>query len=153
MAISIRSGRAGTVFTLALFMTCAFGTIVKAETVKTVNGVDIDSAIVDMYLESRIQKPAEQASAEERNAVMQELTDIYLLTTQPGAKEFAKDPALKAQIELQSRALLAQAVASDFFSKNPATDAEILAEYEDQVKLAPAQQFKARDILVECLVG
>jgi peptidyl-prolyl cis-trans isomerase C len=126
-----------------------FGSVVSAETVATVNGVDIDSSLLDMYLASRIQKPAEQASPEERNAVLQELTDIYLLTTQPDAEEVANDPMVQAQIELQSRAALAQAVASDFFAKNPASDDEVLAEYETQMKMAPAQQFKARHILVE----
>jgi len=123
--------------------------IAPAETVATVNGVAIDSALLDMYLESRIQKPAEQASPEERSVVTQELTDIYLLTTQPNAAEIGDEPAIKAQIELQSRALVAQAIAADFFAKNPASDIEILAEYEAQMKLAPSLQFKARHILVE----
>jgi len=137
--------------TLAIAATTslALGSIAAAETVATVNGVAIDSALLDMYLESRIQKPAVQASPEERSAVTQELTDIYLLTTQPSAKELENDPLVNAQIELQSRAALAQAVATDFFSKNPATDDEILAEYETQMKSAPTRQFKARHILVE----
>jgi peptidyl-prolyl cis-trans isomerase C len=61
----------------------------------------------------------------------------------------ADDPTVKAQIELQTRGILVQAVAADYLSKNPATDAEILAEYEQQMQLAPAKQFKARHILVE----
>ncbi len=134
---------------MAATTTLMFGSIAVAETVATVNGVAIDSTLLNMYLESRIQKPAVQASPEERSAVTQELTDIFLLTTQPNAKELENDPLVKAQIELQSRAALAQAVATDFFAKNPATDGEILAEYETQMKAAPTQQFKARHILVE----
>jgi len=134
---------------LATTTSLMLGSIAAAETVATVNGVAIDSALLNMYLESRIQKPAEQASPEERGAVTQELTDIYLLTTQPDAKAIGDQPAIKAQIELQSRALVAQAMAVDFFAKNPASDIEILAEYEAQMKLAPSLQFKARHILVE----
>jgi peptidyl-prolyl cis-trans isomerase C len=133
----------------AVTTTLLLGSIATAETVTTVNGVAIDSTLLDMYLESRIQKPAEQASPDERSAITQELTDIYLLTTQPNAKAIADDPLVKAQVELQSRAAVAQAVASDFFVKNPATDIEILAEYEAQMSLAPSLQFKARHILVE----
>lgn len=129
--------------------TLMLGSIATAETVATVNGIAIDSTLLNMYLASRIQKPAEQASPEERDAVTQELTDIFLLTTQPNAKEVAADPLVKAQVELQSRAALAQAVATDFFTKNPASDIEILAEYEAQMKLSPSLQFKARHILVE----
>ena len=56
---------------------------------------------------------------------------------------------MKARIELQTRALLAQAVASDFIANNPATDEEMQALYEEQVGLSPPQEFKARHILVE----
>lgn len=121
----------------------------QAETVVTVNGDAIDSTMVDMYLESRTQRPADQATPVEREQVIRELTDIYLLTTQPTAQELAEDPRLKAQIELSNRGILAQAVAADFFSRNPATEAEILAEYEQQMKIAPPKQFKARHILVD----
>ena len=115
----------------------------------TVNGVDIDSTVFDAYLESRFQKPAAQASAEERATVERELTDIYLLTTQPKAEEFAEDPQIKAQLELQYRGTIAQAVARDFVESNPATDAEILAEYEAQLEQSSDKQYKARHILVE----
>jgi len=149
MAISLRSRKPGTILTLAAFAVAAMTSTAMAETVKTVNGADIDSAIVDMYLQSRIQKPADQATPAERDSVVQELTDIYLLSTQPISEELGNDPMIKAQLELQSRALIAQAVATDLFSKNPATDAEILAEYESQMKMAPTEQFKASHILVE----
>jgi len=149
MAISTCSGRSAVITAFAAIVAITLTSTAAAETVTTVNGVDIDSSIVDMYLESRIQKPAEQATPAERDAVMQELTDIYLLTTQPAAAALGNDPKIKAQIELQSRAAIAQAVATEFFSKNPATDIEILAEYETQMEAAPSLQFKARHILVE----
>lgn len=151
MAISFRSGTCGTLTAITALGVIALTatSVATAETVVTVNGVDIDSAIVDLYLTSRTQKPAAQATPAERDSVVQELTDIYLLTTQPGAKDLANDPAVKAQIELQSRGVIAQAVAADFFTKNPATDEEILAEYAVQIEMAPALQFKARHILVE----
>jgi peptidyl-prolyl cis-trans isomerase C len=149
MNISQRFGRCGTIVALAVSAILAGPTTVFAETALTVNGIDVDSTILDMYLESRIQKPAEQATAEEREVVIQELTDIYILTTQPSAKALEADPRIKAQIELQGRAVLAQAVAADFFASNPATDDEILAEYQIQMTSAPSSQFKARHILVE----
>ena len=121
----------------------------QAETVVTVNGDAIDSTMVDMYLESRTQRPAAEATQAERDQVIRELTDIYLLTTQPTAQELAEDPRLQAQIELSNRGILAQAVAADFFSKNPATEEEILAGYEQQMQVAPPKQFKARHILVD----
>lgn len=120
-----------------------------AQTAATVNGEDITSNVFNMYLESRIQKPASEATAAERDNVLSELKDIYLLTTQPKAKELANSPRTKAQLELQSRGILAQAVAADFLASNQATDEEIKAAYAQQVELSPPLEFKARHILVE----
>jgi peptidyl-prolyl cis-trans isomerase C len=121
----------------------------QAEAVATVNGVAIDESTFEFYLENRLQKPLPQATANERELVLQELKDIYTLTTQPRAKEIAQEPRVLAQIELQYRAGLAQAVATDWLEKHPATEEEIQEAYSAQALLAPALQFKARHILVE----
>jgi peptidyl-prolyl cis-trans isomerase C len=148
MNFNCGSSYRGTLAVLATLVAAAIPAA-SAETVLTVNGVDVDSSVFDTYAESRFQKPAMQATPEERALVEQELTDIYLLTTQPSAERFAEDPSIKAQIELQYRGTLAQAVARDYIESNPATEEEILAEYEAQLKMAPTQQYKARHILVD----
>jgi peptidyl-prolyl cis-trans isomerase C len=136
---------AATLGSIALFL----ATTSSAETIATVNGTDIDSAVFDMYLESRIQKPLSEATGEERDSVLQEIRDLYLLTTQARSEELKKNPALRAQIELQYRGIVAQAVASDFIENNPASDAEILAAYTLQIETSPELQYRARHILVE----
>ena len=112
-------------------------------------GVSIDPNVFNMYLESRIQKPPEQASPEEVATARDELTDIYLLSSEPRAEKLKQSPRLQAQLELQTRAMLAQAVAGDFLAQNSATEEEMRAFYAEQIKLAPPQEFKARHILVE----
>ena len=134
---------------LAGSIVLALSTQSWAQTAATVNGAEISNDVFNMYLESRVQKPAAQASADERENILKELKDIYLLTTQARAKELAKDPQTKAQLELQSRGILAQAVAADFLATHAATDDEIKASYEEQLKIAPPLEFKARHILVE----
>lgn len=124
-------------------------TPVAADTVASVNGVDIDSSVVDLYIQSRTNKPAAQATPQERETLVAELTDIYVLATQDSADEIMQDPSLQAQLELQRVSLVAQSVAGEFYSKTVATDEEIQAVYEEQITLAPAQQYKARHILVE----
>lgn len=121
---------------------------VHSETVKTINGEPIDSAVLDVYLENRVEKPMQQVTAEERQAFLDELTDIYLLSTQSSAKTLEADPRIAAQIELQKRGVLAQAVASEFFEGIDVTEEEIQAEYSEQVESAPRVQYKARHILV-----
>jgi peptidyl-prolyl cis-trans isomerase C len=127
----------------------AFSTLVSADTVRTVNGVDIDSTLLDFYIETRYSKPSASATADERNNALSELVDIYLLTTQPRAVELADQTEIKSQLELQRRGLLAQITATDFMAKNVASEEEILKEYEQQVKLTPNSQYKARHILVD----
>lgn len=146
MSSTVRSGSAGLIALSALLISPLPA---EAETEFTVNGVDVDKAVVDIYVQSRSQKPADQASAAERSGWVRELKDIYLLTTQPRSKELAEEPDIKAQLELQKRGLLAQVAAGDFISRNAATEEEILGAYKDQVEKQPVRQFKARHILVE----
>ncbi len=130
--------------TALVFVTSA-ATMATAETIKTVNGVDIDSSVLDFYLESRLQKPASEATDAERETFLTELTDIYLVSSQERAKELADSP----QGQLQYRAMLAQLTVADFISNNPATDEEIFEAYTEQLALQPAKQYQARHILVQ----
>ena len=59
--------------------------LVFAETIFTVNGVDVDSTVVDIYFESRLAQQGGQATPEQREALMTELRDIYILSTQESA--------------------------------------------------------------------
>ena len=145
MSFIERCGRAGIIVSVAL----AIPGMSAAATELTVNGVDVDSSVVDIYIESRTQQPVGQTSSADRSQWIDELKDIYLLTTQARVDELAQDPRVKAQLELQKRGLLAQLAATDFVGRNQATEEEILAEYTEQMELAPEKQFKARHILVE----
>ncbi len=127
----------------------ALTTNVLAESIATINGTDIDSTVFDAYLESRLQKPAAEATADERATFLKEITDIYLITTQPRARELAEEPHVKAQLELQYRGTLVQTAATDFVTNNQATDEEILAQYTAQNEGQQQLEFKARHILVE----
>jgi peptidyl-prolyl cis-trans isomerase C len=151
MTLNNRSRLTGTRLTAALSACAAMlaaGTL-SAQTIDTVNGAEITADVFNMYLESRIQKPAAQATPTERTRFMEELKDIYLLTTQPRAKTLSEMPRNKAMMELQTRGILAQAVAADFIENNTASDEEIQAAYKEQIALAPPQEFKASHILVE----
>jgi len=111
--------------------------------------IELDPTIFRIYLESRIQQPASQATKDQTDAIRSELTDLYLLSGTPRAAELKKGQDLRARIQLQEMAMLAQAVAADFIANNQATEEEMRAMYDEQVKLAPPTEFKARHILVE----
>jgi peptidyl-prolyl cis-trans isomerase C len=124
------------------------GSLAFAETIFTVNGTDVDNAVVDIYFANRLGQPGAQPTPEQRTALMAELRDIYLLSTQDIALELAKEPQLAAQIQLQKHGAIARAVAADFLANVEVSEEEIRAEYAEQIKMAPPLQFKARHILV-----
>ena len=121
----------------------------SAETVSTINGTDIDSSVLNFYMQSRTQRPPAQVTAEERAILISELEDLYLLSTQDSAAAVRSNPEIQAQIELQTRSLIAQTVATQYITAMNITDEEVLAEYQEQAELAPPLQYKARHILVE----
>ena len=112
-------------------------------------GAVFDNAVLELLLESRIQKPAAQASSAERASAIEELTNIYLISNLPRAVELGQSAAIKAQLDLQERAILFNAFANDFLTKNQPTEQEIFNVYEEQVALSPPREFKARHILVD----
>jgi peptidyl-prolyl cis-trans isomerase C len=122
--------------------------VATAESVATINGTDIDSTVLEVYAESRTQRPLADITAQDRNALVADLKDLYILSTQPVSDDLKSDPRIAAQIELQERLILAQAFAQKFVMENAATDEEILAEYSLRSDSAPPLQFKARHILV-----
>ena len=105
--------------------------------------------VLELMLESRLRKPAAQATAQELAAAIDELTNIYLVTNLPRAIELGKTPEVKAQVDLQGRAILFNAFANEYLANNQATEQEIFNAYEEQVALSPKTEFKARHILVE----
>ena len=119
-----------------------------AQVLFTVNGTEVSNEVVDAYFNNRAGQQVGQITPEQRQALMAELRDIYILATQPNAEELANDPAIAAQLALQRHSILAQAVASDHFESIDVTEEELLEEYGRQVEAAPPEQFKARHILV-----
>ena len=112
------------------------------------DGSQIDPEVLNVFLETRYNKPADEASETETDAARDQLRDIYALSEHPRAKELSATPKVQAQLELQRRGMLAQAVATDFLEQNAATEEEMRALYDEQTGLAPAE-YKARHILVE----
>ena len=134
----------------ALFTTVASMMLMSSASAQEATGDALyDQAVLDLLIESRTQKPANQATAEERAASAEELASIYLVSSLPRAAELAETPQLKAQLDLQKHALIFNAFANDFLIRNKPSEQEIFDVYQEQVALAPPKEFKARHILVE----
>lgn len=136
--------------TISLTVTgCLFAGSSSAETIFTVNGAEVDSAVVDLYFNSRMQNQGAQATPEQREVLMGELRDIYILATQDSAETLAQDERIAAQIDLQERSILAQAVATEIIGAIVISEEELLAEYGEKLEQSPPLEFKARHILVQ----
>ena len=61
----------GMPLTAAVLFLCS--AVTNADTIFTVNGVDVDSAVVDTYFASRLGAQGGQATPEQREVLMQEL--------------------------------------------------------------------------------
>ena len=149
MTFPIGSRLSGTRLALVMSGIAAIAVSVSAFAQDPAPGPDVDQEVFKLFLESRIQKPADQATAMERTNAMVELQNVYLVSDLPLAKELAEDAGLKAQMELQRRGMLYNVFVRDFIAKNPASEQEIFNLYEEQVASAPPKEYKARHILVE----
>jgi len=148
MNISFGSRFPGT--RLAAAASCAVALLVTATaSAQESQAPTYDQEVINLLLESRSQKPASQATPAEIESALEELSNIYAISNLPRAKELGASPPIRAQLELQERAILFNAFAIDFLAKNPATEQEIFNAYEEQVAIAPPKEFKARHILVE----
>jgi len=149
MTLSLGSRSFGTRIFVATFIVAISMTTSMVSAQQAGAAELFDNEVLDLLLQSRIQKPASQATPQERASAIDELTNIYIVSNLPRAVELGKTPAIKAQLDLQERAILFNAFAKEFLQKNPATEQEIFNMYEEQVALAPPKEFKARHILVD----
>lgn len=119
----------------------------QAETVATIDGAEITDAQLNAYALGRT---GAAPTEENREQLIQQLGDLMLLSNVALRGDIGKDPKVQAELELQRRSVLAQAVIRDYVAKNPVSEDEARAEYDRQIKEFPApQQYKARHILLE----
>ena len=149
MNLSLGSKSIGTRIAAITLSATVFLTASAASAQQPEGATLFDNAVLELLLESRIQKPASQATAQERESAVDELTNIYLVSNLPRSVELGQSPRIRAQLDLQERAILYSAFANDFLANNQATDQEIFNEYEEQVALSSPKEFKARHILVD----
>ncbi len=143
-------GSSGTSIFFAALATAAVyaGGLAEAETVATVNGTSIDSTVLEVYIQSRVQNPGTVVNDEQRASMLDQLKDVYILSTQDAVTELEKDPIISARLQLQKTGVLAQAYIDHFIANLTISEQEITTTYAEQIKLAPTKQYKARHILV-----
>ena len=117
--------------------------------VATVNGKAVPESLLRVYALASTRKNFDDLSAEERGKLLDDLIGVELLSQQADKDGVTSSRTLAAQIELQRLQLVGRAMATSYLEKNPATDAEIQKVYDENLPRMTAQQYKARNIIVD----
>lgn len=128
---------------------CIIAVPAYAQTVATVNGQEITQKSVDNFVNLLVSQGA-QDSEELRTQVKQEMVNRLVAVQAAEKAGIAKDEAVQQEIELARQGILVRALMTDHLDKNPITDAQIQAEYDDIKKEQSKQlEYKVRHILVK----
>ena len=117
--------------------------------VATVNGKPIPESVLRGFALTTERTSLDEMSPEDRERIINDVIGLELLAQQAEKERLLESRALAAQIELQRLQLVGRAMATDFIEKNPPSEDDLRAIYDENLPRLSGQQFKARHILVE----
>jgi peptidyl-prolyl cis-trans isomerase C len=119
-----------------------------AQPVATVNGSPISRTEYDLYVRNLLQGKQKELTAEEKNQVLDDLINMDVLAEQGEKDGLQSDPDAVAQLHLLHMRVLADAESQKFIKTFQPSDADLHAEYEQDVASMDKTEYKARHILV-----
>ena len=137
----------------ALVLAGAFAApFAAAQNIAIVNGKAVPKARADAFL-AMVTKQAEAAGQQLPPDVDKKIRDKLvqdeIFVQEAERRGLTATPDYKTQVELARTNILIQALFADYEKKNPVTDAEIQATYDDIKKQSSGTEYRARHILVE----
>lgn len=117
--------------------------------VAVVNGKPLPESVLRIYTLATERRNLDELSSEDRERILNDVIGLELLAQQGEKDGLTNSRTLAAQIELQRLQTVARAAASDYIEKNPPTDADLQAIYDENLPRLAGQQYKLRHILVE----
>lgn len=123
-------------------------TAVFAQNIATVNGKPIPKAREDAWVE-QLKKQGQQDTPQLRQQVKDQLIQREVFMQEVTKRGIAEKPDVKFQLDVQRQNALIQALMREELARNPVTDEQVKAAYEEQKKATGAREYKARHILVE----
>jgi peptidyl-prolyl cis-trans isomerase C len=122
--------------------------VALAQNVAVVNGKPIPKAREDAWVKE-LTKQGQADTPELRKQVKDRLVQNEILLQEATKRGVADRPDVKFMLDVQRQNALIQALLREEIDKNPITDAQIKAAYEQQrLKVGP-KEYRARHILVE----
>jgi peptidyl-prolyl cis-trans isomerase C len=122
--------------------------VISAESVASVNGKDIKQSIYD-YIAKDASARGQKVDAPVKEAIINKLVDSELVYQEAQKLGLDKQADYLAREELSRRELLTSTFLQDFINKNPVSDAETKAAYEEYKKAYGDKEYSARHILVK----
>lgn len=122
--------------------------VISAESVASVNGKDIKQSIYD-YIAKDASARGQKVDAPVKEAIINKLVDSELLYQEAQKLGLDRQADYLAREELSRRELLTSTFLQDFINKNPVSDAETKAAYEEYKKAYGDKEYSARHILVK----
>lgn len=116
--------------------------------VAVVNGVHISRNTFDFYVQGVSGKPATEATAEQKNQLLENLIRGELVAADAEKNGIAKQPETQAVLQLARLNVLQQASSQAYLKERKATDEELKKEYDTQVAALAKTEYHARHILV-----
>lgn len=113
--------------------------------VATVNGTPITRTVLDIYAGQRVAKGAEDASTD---TMLNELITLELMRQEAVKNGLGSSPVVIASLNQLERSAMAGAAIKDFMDKNPVSDEQAKAYYDEQIAIG-GKEYKARHILLE----
>ena len=121
------------------------------DAVAVINGRTLTAEDLQRY-EQALQQQTPQGTAQSRDehAILHGLIDRILLIQEGERQAVDETPELKREIATARDSLIARAMMEKFIEKNPISDEEVAARYDELILQMPTQQdYNASHILVE----
>lgn len=119
-----------------------------ADSVATVNGKPIKQSVYD-YIAKDATARGQKVDAPVKEAIINKLVDSEIVYQEAQKLGLDKQPDYMAREELARRELLTSAFLQDYVKKNPISDADTKAAYEQYKKAYGEKEYSARHILVK----
>ncbi len=123
-------------------------TVLAADSVATVNGKPIKQSIYDL-ISKDITANGQKIDDNTKSAIVNELISSELIYQEAQKQGLDKQPDFVVREELARRKLLTSAYLQDYVKKNPVSDADTKAAYEQYKKTYGDKEYNARHILVK----
>lgn len=119
-----------------------------ADSVATVNGKPIKQSVYD-YIAKDATARGQKVDAPVKEAIINKLVDSEIVYQEAQKLGLDKQPDYLAREELARRELLTSTFLQDYVKKNPISDADTKAAYEQYKKAYGEKEYSARHVLVK----